>query len=145
MILCKLAVLPENATEIRRLGINRGPEGGIPNGPFVFNQLPFDMDRIDQEVTLGTTEAWTVGSGDVISHSFHIHGVQARLVARNGDPAKVGDWEKGWKDTFFIPRGQNVTFVTRYDETADARYPFMFHCHMIKHEDQGLMGQFTVE
>jgi bilirubin oxidase len=136
----------ENSTNFQRFGINRaGENNGIPNGPFVFNQLPFDMNRIDATVAHGSTEAWTIGSGDVISHSFHIHGVQARLIARNGDPAKVGDWEKGWKDTFFIPRSQNITFVARFDETANAGYPFMFHCHMIKHEDQGLMGQFTVE
>ena len=103
------------------------------------------MDRIDQTVALGPLKRGRLASGDVISHSFHIHGVQARLVARNGDPDLVGDWEKGWKDTFFIPKSQNVTFVTRFDETADATYPFMYHCHMIKHEDQGLMGQFTVE
>ena len=102
------------------------------------------MERIDQAVTLGTTEAWTVGSGAVLSHSFHIHGVQARLVARNGDPRRVGAWEQGWKDTIYIPISENATFVTRFDETADARYPFMYHCHMINHEDEGLMGQFVV-
>ena len=41
--------------------------------------------------------------------------------------------------------GETVTFVTRFDETADASYPFMYHCHMINHEDEGLMGQFTVQ
>jgi bilirubin oxidase len=131
----------DRATLTRQLGINGGP----PNGPFTFNGLSFDMDRIDQTIALGSTEAWTVGSGDVISHSFHIHGVQFRLVARNGDPGNVGAWEQGWKDTAYIPMSQNITFVTRFDETADARYPFMYHCHMINHEDEGLMGQFTVQ
>ena len=135
------ALTLDSATQSRRLGIN----GGGPNGPFTFNGLPFDMDRIDQSIALGSTEAWNVGSGDVISHSFHIHGVQVRLVARNGDPGKVNAWEQGWKDTVYIPISENITFVTRFDETADARYPFMYHCHMINHEDEGLMGQFTVQ
>ena len=95
-------------------------------------------------MSLGTTEAWTVGSGTVVSHSFHIHGVQFRIVSRSGDPAKVNPWEQGWKDTIYLPMSESVTFVTRFDETADASYPFMYHCHMINHEDEGLMGQFTV-
>jgi bilirubin oxidase len=130
-----------NATQTRQLGIS----GGGADGPFTFNDLPFDMERIDQAVTLGTTEAWTVGSGAVLSHSFHIHGVQFRIVARSGDPSRVNPWEQGWKDTIYLPISESVTFVTRFDETADARYPFMYHCHMINHEDEGLMGQFTVQ
>jgi FtsP/CotA-like multicopper oxidase with cupredoxin domain len=86
-----------------------------------------------------------VGAGSLISHSFHIHGVQFRIVARSGDPAKVKPWEQGWKDTLYLPIGETVTFVTRFGETADASYPFMYHCHMINHEDEGLMGQFTVQ
>jgi FtsP/CotA-like multicopper oxidase with cupredoxin domain len=95
------------------------------------------MERIDQAVSLGATEAWTVGAGSVISHSFHIHGVQFRIVARSGDPARVNPGEQGWKDTIYLPIGETVTFVTRFDETADASYPFMYHCHMINHEDEG--------
>ena len=131
----------DNATQSRQLAIT----GGGADGPFVFNDLPFDMERIDQAVSLGATEAWTVGAGSLISHSFHIHGVQFRLVARSGDPAKVKPWEQGWKDTFYLPIGETVTFVTRFDEMADASYPFMYHCHMINHEDEGLMGQFIVQ
>ena len=103
------------------------------------------MDRIDQAVAAGTVESWTVSAGMVFSHSFHIHGVQFRIAARAGDASKVKPWEQGWKDTIYLPIGESVTFVTRFDETADTRYPFMYHCHMINHEDEGLMGQFTVQ
>src|SRR5262249_36096386 len=44
-----------NATQTRTVGITRGGA----DGPFAFNDLPFDMERIDQEVALGSTEAWT--------------------------------------------------------------------------------------
>lgn len=135
------ALTLESATQSRQIGIT----GGGADGPFAFNGLPFDMDRIDQSVSLGSTEAWAVGAGTIISHSFHIHGVQFRLVTRNGDPAKVGAWEQGWKDTIYLPIGETATFVTRFGETADASYPFMYHCHMINHEDEGLMGQFIVQ
>jgi len=135
------ALTPANATVSRQIAIT----GGGADGPFTFNDLPFDMERIDQEVTVGTTEAWTIGSGTEMSHSFHIHGVQFKVVARGGDAARVNPWEQGWKDTIYLPIKESVTFVTRFDETADASYPFMYHCHMINHEDEGLMGQFTVK
>ena len=130
----------DNAAQTRIISITGGP----PDGPFLFDELPFDFDRIDQDVSLNTTEAWTIGAGAASSHSFHIHGVQFRIVARNGNPADVKPWEQGWKDTFYIPIAEKVTFVVRFGETADAAHPFMYHCHMINHEDEGLMGQFTV-
>jgi bilirubin oxidase len=135
------ALTLDNATQLRTVGIT----GGGDEGPFTFNGLPFDIDRIDQAVSVDTTEAWTVGAGLVISHSFHIHGVQFRIVSRNGSETEVKPWEQGWKDTFYLPIGESVTFVVRFGETSDATYPFMYHCHMLNHEDEGLMGQFTVQ
>jgi bilirubin oxidase len=135
------ALTADNATQSRTLGIT----GGGDEGPFTFNGLPFDMERIDQDVALGATEVWTVGAGAVFSHSFHIHGVQFRIASRNGDEGEVKPWERGWKDTFYLPIGESVTFVAKWIDTADGAYPFMYHCHMINHEDEGLMGQFTVQ
>jgi blue copper oxidase len=103
------------------------------------------MNRIDQSVALGATEAWTVNAGMIFSHSFHIHGIQFKLVARNGKTSAVREYEQGWKDTVYIPIAESATFVARFDESASASSPFMYHCHMVNHEDGGLMGQFTVE
>ena len=135
------ALTLDNATQSRTLAIT----GAAPAGPFGFNGLPFDMHRIDQAVPFGATEAWTVGSGPVMSHSFHIHGVQFRIVSRNGSASDVNPWEQGWKDTFYLPLAESATFVVRFGDKADPTYPFMYHCHMLNHEDEGLMGQFTVE
>jgi len=51
---------------------------------------------------------------------------------------------EAWKDTIYLPIREAATFIARFDETADASFPFMYHCHMVNHEDGGLMGQFTV-
>lgn len=127
------------ATQARAVSIT----GGVPP-PFTFDGRGFSHDYVNQFVTRGTTEAWTINAGGIFSHSFHIHGVQFRIVARNGSAAQVKPYEQGWKDTFYLPIRETVTFVARFDEVADERYPYMYHCHMTNHEDEGLMGQFVV-
>lgn len=116
-----------------------------PGAPFTFNDVGFNMNTINQTVTLGATESWTVNGGNIFGHSFHIHGVQFKIVVRNGRGSDVKAYEIGWKDTFYVPINETVTFVAKFDEAAGADYPFMYHCHMINHEDAGLMGQFVVQ
>ena len=115
-----------------------------PGAPFTFNNVGFNMNTINQTVALGATESWTVNGGNIFGHSFHIHGVQFKIVARNGSSSAVKAYESGWKDTFYVPLNETVTFVAKFDEAADASYPYMYHCHMVNHEDAGLMGQFVV-
>jgi len=116
-----------------------------PGAPFTFNNVGFSMTTINQLVALGTTESWTANGGNIFSHSFHIHGVQFKIVARNGSASAVKAYEGGWKDTFYVPINETVTFVARFDEAADSSYPYMYHCHMVNHEDLGLMGQVVVQ
>ena len=67
-------------------------------------------------------------------------------MARNGVATSVGTHESGWKDTFFLPRNESVTFVAKFDDFADSdvTHPYMYHCHFAGHEDGGMMGQFIV-
>ncbi len=129
-----------DAIKVRTLNIT----ATAPGAPFTFDGLGYSMDRIDQAVTAGATEAWTISAGSIFSHSFHIHGVQFKIVGRNGKASEVKSYEQGWKDTIYLPIRESLTFVARFNETASASYPFMYHCHMTNHEDGGLMGQFTV-
>jgi len=71
--------------------------------------------------------------------------VEFKIVARNGSAAAVGSHESGWKDVMYVPKGENVTFVAKFDDYADAIHPFMYHCHFSNHEDGGMMGQFVVK
>ena len=115
-----------------------------PGTPFTFDDpnATFSMDRIDQTVVLDTVEAWTIENDFVFGHAFHIHDVQFAIVERSTGP--VADYEKGWKDTFYIQVNEQVTFVAKFDDFASSEHPFMYHCHMANHEDEGLMGQFLV-
>ena len=50
----------------------------------------------------------------------------------------------GWKDTVFLPADSEVELLVRFADYADPDTPYMFHCHLLRHEDQGMMGQFVV-
>jgi len=115
-----------------------------PGTPFAFDDPDklFSMDRIDQTVVLDTVEAWSIQNDRIFGHSFHIHDVQFAIVERSTGPVPVH--QKGWKDTFFIDVNEKVTFVAKFDDYASSHHPYMYHCHMANHEDEGLMGQFLV-
>ncbi len=120
--------------------------GGQPVGnPFVFDSSVFNINTINKIVNIDTTEKWTIVNSPnaVFGHSFHIHDVQFKIVSRS--TGSVGTYESGWKDTFFISKGESVSFVCRFKDYADATHPFMYHCHFSQHEDDGMMGQFIVK
>jgi bilirubin oxidase len=121
-------------------------KGGVPGNPtpFNFNDKVFDINRIDNTVNLNAIEKWTITNSNVFGHTFHIHDVQFKLVARNGNTNAVGLHEQGWKDVLYLPRSENATFIAKFDDYADPIHPFMYHCHFSNHEDDGMMGQFVV-
>ena len=85
------------------------------------------------------TEKWIV-SGEMMGHPFHIHGVRFRVLSENGGAPRAEN--SGWKDTIFV-EGETELLV-RFDHPAAEANPFMLHCHILEHEDLGMMGQFTV-
>lgn len=123
------------------MGSGMGQGGhGVPDAPaFGINGQPFDMGRLDAALRLGAAERWIVSS-EMMGHPFHIHGVRFRILSENGNPPRVEN--SGWKDTVFV-EGETELLV-RFDHPAGASNPFMLHCHILEHEDLGMMGQFTV-
>jgi blue copper oxidase len=133
-----------DATVTRSISITNGNPG--PNSvPFNFDNSSFVLGTINKTVNLNDVEKWTVTNNNVFGHTFHIHDVEFKIVARNGSAAAVGSHESGWKDVMYVPKGENVTFVAKFDDYADAIHPFMYHCHFSNHEDGGMMGQFVVK
>jgi FtsP/CotA-like multicopper oxidase with cupredoxin domain len=106
------------------------------------NGREMDMDRVDEVVTRGTTEIWTVRNTNGTPHNFHVHDVQFRVAEVNGrtPPPSL----RGPKDTVFLPHGTTMRLALRFDGPADPDTPYMFHCHLLYHEDDGMMGQFVV-
>ncbi len=119
---------------------------GVPNilGPnaFILNHHLFDLNTIDYTVPLNNTEIWQLTSNSIFAHPFHIHDVEFYILTRNG--IAPPDYEKGWKDVVLVKGGETVRFIAKFDDYADLQHPFMFHCHIALHEDEGMMGQFVV-
>lgn len=102
-----------------------------------------DMQRVDFAVTGGTSEIWTVHNSESMPHNFHVHDVQYRVLTldEKAPPVEM----QGRQDTVLIKGGQTVRLLVSFaNDTADASTPYMFHCHLLWHEDQGMMGQFVI-
>lgn len=106
------------------------------------NGQPMDMNRVDATITRGTSETWVVRNNDGMPHNFHVHDVQFRVLSVNGAPPPAA--LRGPKDTVYIAPNSAVKLALRFDGPADPNTPYMFHCHLLWHEDLGMMGQFVV-
>ncbi len=99
---------------------------------------PFDMDRIDVEAKLGSWEIWELTTKEM-PHPFHIHGASFRILSANGKAPPAH--QSGWKDTALIDGKAEI--LVHFDREAVKSHPFMFHCHVLEHEDVGMMAQFV--
>ena len=106
------------------------------------NGRGMDMSRIDETVELGSTEVWEVVNKAGEHHNFHVHDVQFQVLDVEG-MARTPEME-GWKDTVFLMPGARVRLALQFTDYADPDTPYMFHCHLLPHEDNGMMGQFVV-
>ena len=105
------------------------------------NGVQFDMTRIDQTVQLGDTERWTL-TGDEGQHVFHPHQIQFQILSINGEPPPPE--ESGWEDSVLVNDEREVVIAARFNTYAAEDIPYMFHCHILDHEDLGMMGQFRI-
>ena len=98
---------------------------------------PFDMGRIDVEAKLKSWEIWELTTKEM-PHPFHIHGASFRILSQNGKAPPAH--QAGWKDTALIDGKAEI--LVHFDREAAESHPFMFHCHVLEHEDVGMMAQF---
>lgn len=112
-------------------------------GPFLINGAPFDMSVINYTIPLGNREIWTLTNQTPIGHPFHIHDVQFYILDINGTPPPPE--LQGLNDVVLVPAGMGtVRFITEFLDFSNDTIPYMYHCHMLTHEDEGMMGQFIV-
>ena len=111
------------------------------NGPFQFNNTPFNMNVVNYTIPQNNIETWTINNQTAIAHPFHIHDVQFYILDINGNPPPAN--LQGRKDVVLVRAQQTIKFITVFDDFCDP-VPYMYHCHMLMHEDDGLMGQFVV-
>jgi FtsP/CotA-like multicopper oxidase with cupredoxin domain len=123
---------PAEAARVRRFEL----------GSRDINDRKMDMGRIDQTVPVNTTEIWEIANRSGTPHNFHVHDTRFRILEFEGEPPPPA--LSGPKDTVAVPPGETVRLVVRFSDYTDPSTPYMFHCHLLEHEDRGMMGQFVV-
>jgi len=142
--------IPAKLTTIEKMD----PDQAVKTRKFVFegmgpmvniNGKQFDADRIDEELKMNDTEIWEISNSSGMGmmggmmHPFHMHGVQFQVLDRDGDPPPAN--ETGWKDTVLVNPEEKVRVIATFKHPGK----FMYHCHILEHEDAGMMGQFKVD
>lgn len=127
----------------RRFSLDMGMGSGMMSGrmgnQFSINGEPFDMGKINERVKRSVVERWVI-STNMLAHPFHIHGTLFQVIQEgNRQPSPENS---GWKDTVLV--NDEVELLVRFDHIANDDNPYMYHCHLLEHEDAGMMGQFTV-
>lgn len=115
---------------------------GMMMGQFTINGTQMDINVINEVIKKDTLEIWEISNRSRMSHPFHIHNTQFRLLDRNGRP--VEPHEDGLKDTVLLRPGESLRILISFEHYSNPDLPYMYHCHILEHEDAGMMGQFTV-
>jgi FtsP/CotA-like multicopper oxidase with cupredoxin domain len=122
-----------------QMGMGMMMRNAFGGNRFSINGAAYDMGRLNFTVKRGSTEIWQV-SGAMMMHPFHVHGVSFQVLSENGGP--VAPRNRGWKDMVLVDGVAEIAM--RFDHPAAPSNPYMFHCHILEHEDGGMMGQFAV-
>jgi FtsP/CotA-like multicopper oxidase with cupredoxin domain len=159
--------MPAQLSTIKRLSVDEAVNASSPrqfhltlNGmQWLINGRTFEMNAVadDELVKIGTTEVWEFlnekNPGQMMDpngmpHPFHIHGVQFNMIERTAlsnlqpmvDAVRDGYIDDGWKDTFLLMPGERVKVLMRFTNMGT----FVFHCHNLEHEAQGMMRNYRV-
>jgi FtsP/CotA-like multicopper oxidase with cupredoxin domain len=103
----------------------------------LINGKMMDMSRIDVRSRLGATEIWQIENVVTMDHPFHLHGFEFQVLDRDGVPEPY----RSWKDVVNVRKHQTVRVVVRFDDFPGQ---WMYHCHILDHEDHGMMGILEV-
>jgi blue copper oxidase len=144
---------PSEATYERQFTLQMGEEDDLAALAFAWDNLcgegqgmaingrPMKMDRINQRGIVGRTEIWRIKADEEI-HPFHVHGCSFRILQQESH--ETVEYARGWKDIVHVQDGV-AEILVRFDHEAPDHAPYMYHCHILEHEDCGMMGQIAVE
>jgi bilirubin oxidase len=128
-------------------GMSMSGGGMDPNKPgrgmgaqFLINGKAFEIGRVDLTSKAGQVELWEVANPTDMDHPFHLHGTQFQVTERERNGSRTKAPYLAWKDTVDTVSGETVRFKVRQDMKGLRVY----HCHILEHEDQGMMGVLDV-
>jgi FtsP/CotA-like multicopper oxidase with cupredoxin domain len=122
----------------RTMTLGAGTGAGMGNGPggmmaFTINGREFESERVDQTTTVGAVEEWTLVNSSSMDHPLHLH-VWPMQVIYDGDGEVA---EPRWQDVVNVPSRGRVMIRVAFDDFPGRT---VFHCHILDHEDQGMMS-----
>jgi FtsP/CotA-like multicopper oxidase with cupredoxin domain len=114
---------------------------GIPaDMTFMINGATFDPARVSLTSRRDEVELWSIENRTDMDHPFHLHGTQFQVIERERAGVKTPEPYRAWRDTVNVQRGETVQIAT-IQKMAGNR---MFHCHILEHEDLGMMGTLKI-
>ena len=121
-------------------------------GQMFLNGRTFDMESVseDERVMLGTTEVWEFVNDSPMAHPMHVHNLQFRVIERSGATSTTGDaaglragfTDQGLKDVVLVLPGERVKVLMKFEDHTGL---YLYHCHILEHEDMGMMRNYRVE
>jgi len=158
-------IAPGEIAKIRNKNL-LGTGGG---GQWTIDGTPMIMNVINDTVLVNTKEQWVINNMTNNAHPWHIHKVQFQVTEYKGEvgvPDGKGGFTTengvftypnlpdelfGWKDVQLVRKGAEMTYVARFDSFPSPydmenlfTQGFMYHCHILTHEDNSMMHQFVV-
>lgn len=116
--------------------------------PFSIDSVNFNLAVLNDTVMLGATEVWKIVNHSGEAHPFHIHDIQFFVLNVNGNPVLPANL-RGPKDVIFVRNNDSIEFITTFLDfgtlTLSTDSTYMYHCHILAHEDCGMMHQFVVQ
>ena len=131
-------------TKARRLVLSSGMGmGGMGMGgmmSFLIDGKAFDPSRVDLTSRVNEVEQWTIDNRSSMDHPFHLHGTQFQVVSRTHNGVATAEPYLAWHDTVNVPAFETVVLKVVQRQPGKR----MYHCHILEHEDQGMMGVLEV-
>ncbi len=132
-------LLESDAVRTRSIVLSMGMGAVFINGEQMTDMSSVPA-AINFNIPAGDVEIWEVSNASGMAHPLHLHNRHFQVLDIDGEspPAYLA----GWKDTVLVKPGQDMRLLVSFAGTADSEFPYMFHCHILEHEDAGMMGQF---
>ncbi|MBE9044239.1 multicopper oxidase family protein [Pleurocapsales cyanobacterium LEGE 10410] len=134
--LASISALPEPQI-VRYFELNHGMSPAVGMA-FLINGESYQGDRLDTQVKLNAIEDWELINTGVMDHPFHVHGNAFQVISRNGQAESL----PAWRDTVLVKRGETVRIRISFNDFAGKT---VYHCHILDHEDLGMMGNLMIE
>jgi bilirubin oxidase len=130
-------------TTTKRLVFSSGMGmGGMGGGmmSFLIDGKSFDPSRVDLTSRVNEIEQWTIENRSSMDHPFHLHGTQFQVVSRTRSGVALAEPFLAWRDTVNVAAFETVVFKVVQRQLGRR----MYHCHILEHESQGMMGVLDV-